>query len=111
MGLSLGSLSLPAAAGCDPKHRRNPPCSPAKAASSPGSSLQQVGTLLEDPGGIRQRAQAGGSQLRRGAHRLEKSLLHSLGSRKERKTRRGYSLQQGRAQNRHAEPQQRSAEG
>lgn len=46
---------------------------------------KQVGTLLEKPGYIRQQVWAGGSQLQEGAHRLEKSHLHSLGSRKERK--------------------------
>lgn len=44
----------------DPRHCRNPLFMSFLLAVP---SLQQVGTLLEDPGGISQRVQAGGSQL------------------------------------------------
>lgn len=46
---------------------------------------KQVGTLLEKLE-VRWRVQTGGSQLQEGTHRLQKSLFHSVGSRKERKT-------------------------
>lgn len=50
-----------------------------------GPMEKQVGTVLEKLGEVRWQVQAGGSQLQEGAHRLQKSLVHSLGSRKERK--------------------------
>lgn len=59
MGFSLGSPSLPAAVGSEALQEPSVFMSLLLA----GPSLQQVGTLLEDPGGISQRVQAGGSQL------------------------------------------------
>lgn len=45
-----------------------------------GPMEKQVGTLLEKLREVRCQGRAGGSQLQEGTHRLQKSLVHSLGS-------------------------------